>query len=100
MEQQNHNKKTVLTEMRGEQLMKLRIMKCSDTSYWYRDKIGMYYDVLNKGGIAHSVQHDSNTAFSKAAVLKEDAIVFEDEKFDKVQLLFRKLDDQLKKICL
>ncbi|AVB11492.1 hypothetical protein C7M22_03620 [Bacillus velezensis] len=80
--------------------MKLRIMKCSDTSYWYRDKIGMYYDVLNKGGIAHSVQHDSNTAFSKAAVLKEDAIVFEDEKFDKVQLLFRKLDDQLKKICL
>ncbi|MET1166847.1 hypothetical protein ABWV16_17425 [Bacillus velezensis] len=94
------NKKTVLTEMRGEQLMKLRIMKCSDTSYWYRDKIGMYYDVLNKGGIAHSVQHDSNTAFSKAAVLKEDAIVFEDEKLDKVQLLFRKLDDQLKKICL
>lgn len=86
--------------MRGEQLMKLRIMKCSDTSYWYRDKIDMYYDVLNKGGIAHSVQHDSNTAFSKAAVLKEDAIVFEDEKFDKVQLLFRKLDDQLKKICL
>ncbi|WP_241745091.1 MULTISPECIES: hypothetical protein [Bacillus] len=80
--------------------MKLRIMKCSDTSYWYRDKIGMYYDVLNKGGIAHIVQHDSNTAFSKAAVLKEDAIVFEDEKFDKVQLLFRKLDDQLKKICL
>ncbi|MCY8815049.1 hypothetical protein MOF52_12290 [Bacillus inaquosorum] len=80
--------------------MKLRIMKCSDTSYWYRDKIGMYYDVLNKGGIAHSVQHDSNTAFSKTAVLKEDAIVFEDEKFDKVQLLFRKLDDQLKKICL
>lgn len=95
-----NDKKTVLTEMRGEQLMKLRIMKCSDTSYWYRDKIGMYYDVLNKGGIAHSVQHDSNTAFSKAAVLKEDAIVFEDEKFDKVQLLFRKLDDQLKKICL
>ncbi|NMV98019.1 hypothetical protein [Bacillus velezensis] len=80
--------------------MKLRIMKCSDTSYWYRDKIGMYYDVLNKGGSAHSVQHDSNTAFSKAAVLKEDAIVFEDEKFDKVQLLFRNLDDQLKKICL
>lgn len=77
--------------------MKLRIMKCSDASYWYRDKIGMYYDVLNKGGIAHSVQHDSNTAFSKAAVLKEDAIVFEDEKFDKVQLLFRKLDDQLKR---
>ncbi|MCY9376553.1 hypothetical protein MOF34_15865 [Bacillus sp. T17B1] len=26
--------------------------------------------------------------------------IFEDEKFDKVQQLFRKLDDQLKKICL
>lgn len=86
--------------MRGEQLMKLRIMRCSDASYWYRDKIGMYYDVLNKGGIAHSVQHDSNTPLSKAAVLKEDAIIFEDEKLDKVKQLFRKLDNQLKKICL
>lgn len=42
-------------EMRGEQLMKLRIMKCLDVSYWYKDKIGMYYDVLNKGGIVYSV---------------------------------------------
>ncbi|MBW7632610.1 hypothetical protein P5609_012350 [Bacillus licheniformis] len=80
--------------------MKLRIMKCSDVSYWYKDKIGMYFDVLNRGEVAHSVDHELNTALSKAAVLKEDAIIFEDKNINKVQQLFEKLEFQLKKICL
>ncbi|KAA6446668.1 hypothetical protein [Bacillus swezeyi] len=80
--------------------MKLKIMKCSDDIYWYKDKIGIYFDVLNVGEVAHTVDHESNTALSKAAVLKEDAIIFEDENFHKVQQLFKELDVQLKKICL
>ncbi len=48
--------------------MKLRIMKCSDTSYWYKDKIGMYFDVLNRGEVAHSVDHESNTIIKSCCI--------------------------------
>lgn len=87
--------------------MKALIRKCSDDSYWYRDMVGEYLDVLSseehiRGGLYAIVRVDrpDNDDRNTAGIMPEDCLVFLDKDVDKVKAAFDKLEKYLQKLSL
>ena len=56
-------------------MSKLKIINCSDSLMWYRDKVGQYVELLYKTGDCYMSREDSGLA---NIVLVKDAIIIEE----------------------
>lgn len=64
------NKSKILMDRRNKMIIK--ITKCSEDHYWYKNKVGNYFKVINEGDVAYSVENIGNTDNGQAAVMVGD----------------------------
>ena len=52
--------------------MIIKITNCSEDHYWYKNRVGCFYKVLNEGNKAYAVEAKGNTDREQAAVMVGD----------------------------